>query len=163
MRVFACFQKHVVSGSRLIHVGSYQGMEAYYGMVRILARNLGLRDVHFMGAVTQQDFVSFYRVADLFLCLSEHEGFCLPLLESMQFDVPVLAYDAAAIQETLDGSGVLLREKKAEPIAEVMGRLLRDAELRNAVIQGQLDRVQRYKSRDLPRELRAHMAPLLGQ
>jgi len=161
VRVFGCFQKHVLPASRLIHVGSYQGMEAYYGMVRVLARNLGLQDVHFMGSVTQRDFVSFYGVADLFLCLSEHEGFCLPLLESMHFDVPVLAYDAAAVSETLDGSGILAREKKAEPIAEMMGRLLEDTALREAVLRGQRSRLDRYRARDLPRELREHLAPLL--
>ncbi len=162
VRVFGCFQKHVVPASRLIHVGSYQGMEAYYGMVRILARKLGLQDVHFMGSVTQRDFVSFYRVADLFLCLSEHEGFCIPLLESMHFDIPVLAYDAAAVSETLDGSGILVTEKKAEPIAEMMGKLLHDDGLREAVIRGQRGRLDRYRSRDLPKELCAHLSPMLG-
>jgi glycosyltransferase involved in cell wall biosynthesis len=161
VRVFGCFQKHVQPASRLIHVGSYQGMEAYHGMVRILARNLGLQDVHFMGSVTQRDFVSFYRVADLFLCLSEHEGFCLPLLESMHFDVPVLAYDAAAVSETLDGSGILVSEKNAEPIAEMMGEMLRNRDLREAVIRGQRDRLDRYRSRDLPKELREHLSPML--
>ena len=161
VRAFACYQRHVEPRSRLIHVGSFTGMEAYCGLCRIHARNLGLRDVHFMGSVTQSQLTAFYRVADLFLSASEHEGFCIPLLECMQFGAPILAYAAAAIPETLDGSGILYRKKDIERIAEMMGRLTQDTPFRDAVLDGQSRRLRRYRSLDLEAKLRHHLTPLL--
>ena len=162
VRLFACFQKHLRPDSRLLHVGAFQGMEAYHGMVRILARNLGLHDVHFLGAVSQAELAAFYRVADVLLCPSEHEGFCIPLLEAMYFDVPVLAYAAGAVPETMDGSGILFHEKRAEPVAEMVERLLGHPPLREAVLEGQRRRLQRYRERDLATEFRDALAPLLS-
>jgi L-malate glycosyltransferase len=161
VRLFACYQRHLRPDSRLIHVGSFTGMEAYYGTVRILARNLRLHDVQFMGSVTDAELRAFYRVADLFLCASEHEGFCIPLLEAMAFDVPVLAYAAAAVPETMDGAGVLFREKEPGPVAEMMHRLTTDTALRDAVIAGQRRRMERYRALDLAGALREALAPVL--
>jgi glycosyltransferase involved in cell wall biosynthesis len=161
VRLFACYQRHLRPDSRLIHVGSFTGMEAYYGTVRILARNLRLHDVQFMGSVTDAELRAFYRVADLFLCPSEHEGFCIPLLEGMAFDVPVLAYAAAAVPETMDGAGVLFREKAAGPVAEMMDRLTTDAALRDAVIAGQRRRMERYRALDLAAAFREALGPVL--
>jgi glycosyltransferase involved in cell wall biosynthesis len=83
------------------------------------------------------------------------------LIEAMVHDVPVLAYEAGAVPETLDGAGVLFREKRFDLVAEMMGRLIKDQPFRNAVIQGQRERVARYEKRDLAAELRRHLAPLL--
>ena len=100
-------------------------------------------------------------MADLFLCMSEHEGFGIPIIESMVHDVPVLAYAAGAVPETLDGAGVLVHEKRYEPMAEMMGQLTTETALRQAVIAGQRKRIARYRSRDLTAELRTCLAPLL--
>ena len=58
-----------------------------------------------------EELVAFYEIADLFLCASEHEGFCVPLVEAFYKQVPVLAYAAAAVPATMDGAGVLYHEK----------------------------------------------------
>ena len=58
----------------------------------------------------------FHQLADLFMCASEHEGFCIPLVEAMHYHLPILAYDAGAIAETLNGSGVLYREKNVAQV-----------------------------------------------
>jgi len=163
VRAFGCFQRNVEPNSRLIHVGAFNGLEAYQGLVRIQARNLGLRHVHFMGAVTLNQLVAFYRVGSLFLCMSDHEGFCIPLLESMYFDVPILAYAAGAVPETLAGAGVLFTEKRHEWTAEMMGRLVRDPGFRDAILAGQRDRLQRYRNQDLEAALKSRLTPLLGQ
>jgi len=158
---FHYFQKNVEKNSRLIHVGSYTGVERYQALVQALARRLGIRDVVFAGSVSQAELTAYYRSARLFLCMSEHEGFCIPLLESMAHDVPILAYKAAAVPETLDGSGVLFSEKRWDYVAEMMGRLLQDKTLRAQIIAGQRERLRRYENRNLETELKNLLAPLL--
>ena len=158
---FSVFQKTVDPNSRFIHVGSFSGLERYHHLLVSMARDLKLRDVHFAGAVPQTDLIAFYNCASLFLCMSEHEGFCIPLFESMLNEVPVMAYAAAAIPETMDGAGVLFNQKKYDMIAEMMGRLTHDLPLRSAVLGGQADRLNRYRSCDLGAELKQVLSPLL--
>jgi glycosyltransferase involved in cell wall biosynthesis len=159
---FAVFCRAVTGEARLIHVGSHAGSERYYHLLVARARELGLEHVHFAGSVPQAALTAYYEAADVFLCLSEHEGFCIPVLESMMHGVPVAAYAAAAVPETMDGAGILFREKRLELIAETLGRLHGDDALRDAVREGQRQRVARYRARDLSAELRHHLAPLLG-
>ena len=80
----------------------------------------------------------------------------------MNAGVPVMAYAKAAVPETMDGAGVLFSEKRFDMIAEMMGRLVHDGELRAAVVKGQQERIARYKARDLAAELRECLRPLLG-
>ena len=70
-------------------------------------RRIGAHDVHFLGHVSNEELAAYYEVADLFLCASEHEGFCVPLIEAFHKRVPVVAYAATAIPATMDGGGVL--------------------------------------------------------
>ncbi len=158
---FAFFQKAVEPNSRFVHVGSYVGLERYHYLLFSMVREMQLRDVKFAGSVTQQELNAYYRSASLFLCMSEHEGFCIPVLESMAHDVPVMAYAAAAVPETMDGAGIVFSEKDFPSIAEMMGHLVKDQALRAGVLSGQRDRIARYRARDLEGELRQHLAPLL--
>lgn len=158
---FWFFQKTVESASRLILVGSSAGVERYYHVLRVLERDLGLRNVCFAGSVRQAGVNAFYSTADLFLCMSEHEGFCIPLIESMVNDVPVMAYAAGAVPETLDGAGILFNEKRYDMIAEMMGRVIRDGAFRAAVLDQQRARLQRYASRNMEAELREYLGPVL--
>lgn len=157
---FYYFKKHVCRDSRLIHVGSFAGMDPYRLLIKSQAAELGLprESVIFAGTVTQAQLNAYYSVADLFLCMSEHEGFCIPLLESMLHKVPVVAYSAAAVPETLDGAGVLVREKNFEAIAEIMGEIINSRQLKDAVVAKQNDRIRKYKARDLASELKSCLA-----
>lgn len=158
---FHYFQRYVEPNSRLILAGSYNGMESYQAYQLTIQKELKLRDVVFTGSIPQQSLNACYGVADLFLCMSEHEGFCIPVLEAMALDLPVLAHAAAAVPDTMDGAGVLFHQKEYDAIAEMMGRLCRETTLREAVIDGQRQRIERYESRNLEQELRQHLAPLL--
>jgi glycosyltransferase involved in cell wall biosynthesis len=91
--------------------------------------------------------------------MSEHEGFCIPLIESLVHRVPVLAFARAAVPETLGGSGVLFHEKNFEAVAEMMGRLSHDEALRQVILTRQDSRLATFKARDLAAELRAHLKP----
>jgi glycosyltransferase involved in cell wall biosynthesis len=163
IRAFHCYHTCVNPASRLIHVGSYNGTERYYYLLRAMVRDLKLDgDVVFTKSALQPQLNAYYSAADLFLCMSEHEGFCIPILESMHHDVPVMAYAAAALPETMDGAGILFYEKQYDAIAEMMGRMTKDRALRQAVIEGQRQRLQRYHHRDLAAELRRLLGPMLA-
>ncbi len=104
---------------------------AYYAQVRaLIAEYRMLPDrFWFTGPVPDEDLAAYYRWADAYVSLSEHEGFCVPLVEAMATDVPVLAYAAGAVPETLGGAGVLFAPKDLE----VRGRNARHARLRSTL------------------------------
>jgi glycosyltransferase involved in cell wall biosynthesis len=95
----------------------------------------------FTGPVSDEDLAIYYRSASVYISMSEHEGFCAPLVEAMAADVPVLAYAAAAVPETLGGAGVLFTPKDLEYVAELTAALTYDDDLRAAVIAGQRRRL----------------------
>ena len=106
IRVFYLFQKRHQPNSRLILVGTDGGMRNYGRALKQMAEDLGLTEkIRFAGFATFRQLVTYYQQARAYLCLSEHEGFCVPLMESMFFGLPVLAYLTGGIPETLGGSG----------------------------------------------------------
>ncbi|MDD5704554.1 MAG: glycosyltransferase [Kiritimatiellae bacterium] len=161
LTVMHYLQRHVEPASRLVLAGSNAGVEAYHGLLVARARALGLRDVRFLGSVSQPQLNACYASAHALLCMSEHEGFCAPLLEAMLHGVPVLARAAAAVPETMQGAGVLLRTNDCRAIAEAVGRVLHDSGLRQAILARQQARLSAYRARDLDAEVRVALAPVL--
>ena len=161
LHVFAHYQKTVEPKSRLIHVGSHAGAERYFSLLTTTVRELGLKNVMFCGSISQPELNACYASADAFLCMSEHEGFCIPLIESMLHELPILAHASAAVPETLDGCGILLSERRYDLAAELLDQLIQNKPLRKAIIHQQSARVDRYQRRDLEAELRRHLTPLL--
>lgn len=162
LAAFHYFQKFVEPNSRLILVGSYAGAERYHALLLAQTRRLQLEGVEWLGGVPQERLNAAYAAAHVFLGMSEHEGFCSPLIECMGRDVPVLAYAAGAVPETLDGAGVLFREKLFDVVAEMMGELTRPTPLRSAVLEKQRARWRRFVARDVAGELRRGLTPLMG-
>ena len=124
-------------------MGRYDGVPRYFAQIQALVtqyQNLADR-FWFTGPVPDEDLAAFYRWADVYVSLSEHEGFCVPLVEAMAADVPVLAYAAGAVAETLGGAGVLFSPKDLELAAETMGMLVYDRRLRRAIVDGQRRRL----------------------
>ncbi|MDD4873257.1 MAG: glycosyltransferase [Kiritimatiellae bacterium] len=160
IKAFYYFHKFVEPDSRLIQVGSYAGTERYHNLLLTQIRDLELSDVRFTSSIPQSQLNAFYKCAHLFLSMSEHEGFCIPIIESMIHDVPVLAYSAAAVPETMDGAGVLFHKKQYEDIAEMMGQIINNSSLREAIISRQRERLARYAKRDLASEFRLMLDPL---
>jgi glycosyltransferase involved in cell wall biosynthesis len=122
--------------ARLLIVGPYAKGSAYF---RSLPQ---LKGVTFAGAVSHAELVAAYRSADVFVSMSEHEGFGVPLVEAMACEVPVLAFAAAAVPQTLDGRGIAFDEKRFAALAELVMKLRDDLKLRAAVIEGQRARVE---------------------
>ncbi|MFK7823686.1 MAG: glycosyltransferase [Oligoflexales bacterium] len=123
------YYEYVGNDVRLVCVGR---MDPYYGgvLVKKLAVEWGLRtsfekpfgihsDVIFTGAVNDHELASFYQHADVFTCMSDHEGFCVPLVEAMNFKIPILAHKAAAVPETLGNGGLLV--DKNDPVETLNG------------------------------------------
>ncbi|OGV63377.1 MAG: hypothetical protein A2283_03885 [Lentisphaerae bacterium RIFOXYA12_FULL_48_11] len=158
---FFYFHKYVEPDSRLLLVGSYAGTERYQNLLLTQARELEISDIRFTSNIPQPQLNAIYKCAHLFLSMSEHEGFCIPIIESMVHDIPVLAYDSAAVPETMNGAGILFREKRYEEIAEMMGRLIHDRQLRASVLDRQRNRMADYARRDLTEELKQLLAPIL--
>jgi glycosyltransferase involved in cell wall biosynthesis len=160
--VFALYQRHVEPRSRLLLVGDYRGHERYYDRLQERVRRLGADEVVFTGHVDDDDLRAYYSAGDLFLCLSEHEGYCVPLLEAMAFGLPVIAYDAGAVAETLRGGGILLREKRPEVVAELIGRVHEDPALRAAVLGTQERALGAVRAIDFSALLQERLAPVLA-
>ena len=148
IRAFHVYRTRHNPRSRLLLVGSYGGFEKYLAMLHALIARLATPDVHFLGHVSNEELTALYDVADLFLCASEHEGFCVPLIESFYKQVPVLAYAATAVPATMDGGGVLYETKDPFEIARVMAAVLDDADLEDRVIATQDASLERLLARD---------------
>lgn len=126
--------------ARLLLVGGAVTTEDFYlACLRRLCQELNLGDsVEFSGHVSDEQLAAYYRTGHLFWSMSEHEGFCIPLIEAMWFDVPVLAYASSAVPETLNGSGeVFTRKDEVDALAERALMLARDAKTRNPIIEAQ--------------------------
>ncbi|MBQ2896201.1 MAG: glycosyltransferase, partial [Oscillospiraceae bacterium] len=126
---FAAYQRRYDPAARLILAGSSGGMENYERRLWSYARGLGVRNVCFTGHIPFSELLALYRCASAFLCMSEHEGFCVPLVEAMHFGVPVAAFDAGAVAETLGDGGVLLRDKDSEKCADTLRDMIGSREL----------------------------------
>ncbi len=106
-------------------------------MLQELIADLGTPDVHFLGHVSNEELTALYDVADLFLCASAHEGFCVPIIEAFYKGVPVLAYASTAVPATMDGAGVLYDTTDPFEIARLMEAVLDDPAVEEGIVQSQ--------------------------
>ncbi|MBP1633588.1 MAG: pimB 1 [Acidobacteria bacterium] len=148
VRIFAAYQRFFNPDSRLLVVGSYSGFERYYVLLQSLVARLGARSVHFLGHVSNSELTACYDVADAFLCASEHEGFCVPLVEGFAKGIPVLAYAAAAVPATMDGAGVLYRTKDPYDVAALVDQVASNRRLADAIVEGQDAALERLLAKD---------------
>jgi glycosyltransferase involved in cell wall biosynthesis len=155
IRLAEVYKRYVDAYYRFIFVGRFDVVPRYYSMLRALMaeyRFLNDRFV-FTGPISDEELAVYYRHAAVYLSLSEHEGFCVPLVEAMAADVPVLAYSAAAVPDTLGGAGVQFAPKDLEIAAELLGALAFDDDLRAQVLAGQRRRLADFGDARITREL----------
>jgi glycosyltransferase involved in cell wall biosynthesis len=119
----------------------------------MLAGDLDLPNVCFEGFAAAASLAAYYRVADLYVCPSEHEGYCLPLLEAMYRGVPVLARQAGGMPEAMDGAGIIYDNLSAPELAALMHQAITDEPLRQTVVASQRARMQREARRDIAAEV----------
>jgi L-malate glycosyltransferase len=132
---FAAYRRLYAPDSRLALVGSATSGR-YLTALRRLADDLGVdRAVDFVGGAPFAELLAYFARAGVFVCLSEHEGFCVPVVEAMELGVPVVAYSAAAVTETVADAGVLLEDKDPLVVAHAVNQLLADQTAREATIE----------------------------
>jgi glycosyltransferase involved in cell wall biosynthesis len=151
------YKRYVDDHARFIFVGRFDVVPRYYSMIRALMVELGFLNERFVftGPIPDEELAVYYRHAAVYLSMSEHEGFCVPLVEAMAADVPVLAYAAGAVPDTLGGAGVQFAPKDLEVVAELLAALAFDDGLRAKVIAGQRRRLQDFGDARVTRELTA--------
>ena len=162
IRFFFAYHTLFNPRSRLLIVGSYGGFEQYLSSLHELVARLGVSHVHFVGQVSDEELVAYYDIADLFLCASEHEGFCVPLIESFYKQVPVLAYAATAVPVTMDGAGVLYDDKDPRHVASLMDAIVSDCTLQDRIVDAQLAAVGRLQAKDFAGTLLAFVDQALA-
>jgi glycosyltransferase involved in cell wall biosynthesis len=155
IRLAEHYKRYVDAYYRFIFVGRFDVVPRYYAMIRALMAEYRLLNDRFIftGPVPDEELSVYYRHAAVYTSLSEHEGFCVPLVEAMAADVPVLAYAAAAVPDTLGGAGVQFAPKDLEFAAELLGELAFNDDLRASVIAGQRTRLADFGDSRISREL----------
>jgi L-malate glycosyltransferase len=143
IRLASYWKRFISPDVRLLLVGKLPRRRQYFDALQAFAYEEGFTssEVVFMGHVEHDELLACYKAAHLLVSMSEHEGFGVPLVEAMLMDVPVLAFAATAVPHTLGGAGVQFTEKRYDEVAELGHRLVSDASLRQAVLEGQRKRL----------------------
>jgi L-malate glycosyltransferase len=146
IRLAEQYKRYVDAYYRFIFVGRYDVVPQYYATVRALLSEYKMLDDRFIftGPVPDAELAAYYRASSVYISLSEHEGFCVPLVEAMAMDVPVLAYSAAAVPDTLGGAGLQFAPKDLEFAAELLGMLAFEDSPREEIIRGQRARLRDF-------------------
>ena len=161
VKAFAWYRRVFDAGASLTLVGGVSAGSYWVALQRFVTE-LGLSDaVRLAGSVPDAELEGLYRSADVFVCLSEHEGFCVPLLEAMAHGVPIVAFDAAAVPETLGDAGLLLGSKRPGFVAEAVARVVGDDRLRRALVDAGRVRLELFDLERSRRRLLDALTPIL--
>jgi glycosyltransferase involved in cell wall biosynthesis len=142
IKAFAAYRRGYDQRARLLIVGG-SASDRYVAALHDFVAALQLdAAVTFTGSISDAELAATYRAAAVYVSLSEHEGFCVPLLEAMHNDVPIVAFDSSAVPETLGAAGICLRSKAPSTVAAAVHRVLADAALRNALVAAGRNRLE---------------------
>jgi glycosyltransferase involved in cell wall biosynthesis len=147
------FYKKINPRSRLFIVGT-RFLNYYDKELTDFVNALRVDGVYFTDKVSLSDLKTYYKLADIFLCMSEHEGFCVPLIESMYFKIPIIAYNSTAIPYTLENSGVLINKKNYLEIAELINLIIEDEKLKSRIITNQNERLNYFDRTNVEKKLK---------
>jgi glycosyltransferase involved in cell wall biosynthesis len=154
------YKRYIDPYYRFIFVGRYDVVPRYYAAIRALIAEYQMLPERFIftGPVPDAELAAYYRASSVYISLSEHEGFCVPLVEAMAMDVPVLAYSAAAVPDTLGGAGVQFAPKDLEYAAELLGMLAFEDAPREGVLAGQRRRLEDFGTQVIEQQLASVIA-----
>jgi glycosyltransferase involved in cell wall biosynthesis len=162
IRLASYWKRFISPDVRLVLVGKHSRRRAYFDALQALAYEEGFTpsEVAFLGHVDHDELLAAYAAADVLVSMSEHEGFGVPLVESMLMRVPVLAYAATAVPFTLGGAGVQFAERRLAELAETAHALATDRALRAAVLAGQDRRLAAFAPAAVEGALRDYVESL---
>lgn len=163
IRAFYMYQKYYNKKSRLFIVGSFTGMEKYYKRLKRYVAALELENVIFTGHIKFNEILAYYHVADLFLCMSEHEGFCVPLIEAMYFNIPIIAYDSTAVGHTLGNAGILLKKKEPLEVAGMINYVIEHPEMRTEIAKQQQNRLKNFEHDQIEKQFLTYLNGFLKE
>lgn len=151
--------------SNLYLIGYYEADDPYYQYLLSLIMKNNIHDrVFITGKVDQHQLHAYYRMANLFWSMSEHEGFGVPLIESMWFDIPVMAYQSAAIPETLRKAGILFTEKRdLDKLSEIAFKVIHNKKYQKKILAGQRQRRKDFLPKKIHPQLRTFIDQLESQ
>jgi glycosyltransferase involved in cell wall biosynthesis len=161
IQAYAFYHFRINPFSRLLLVGSDRSCPRYYTMLKMLVGDLDVPNVCFEGFASPAGLVAYYKLADLFVSCSAHEGYGAPLVEAMFHGVPVLARDAGGTAEALGGAGAMYADASPAELAELIHRATSDHALRAEILSAQQRRLQEVLARPVEQELRALLADFL--
>lgn len=147
--------------ARLAIVGGYAGGDRH--TLKLFAEAKRLGGVSFLGRLSHAELVAAYRSADVYVSMSEHEGFGVPLIEAFASDLPVLAFAAAAVPETLGGHGIAFTEKQFAALAELALLPRHDKKLKAKLIAGQRERLAELSAEVAQAQLERALKPLFAR
>ncbi len=150
---FAVYRRVFDPSARLTLVGGGTSVQYLRALERLVDElELG-ESVEILNGVRDVELLAYWAVADVFVCLSEHEGFCVPMLEAMELGVPVVAYAAAAVPETLGGTGVLVEDKDPLTVAMAVDEVCRPGAWRDALVSGGKERAATFSLENTSKQL----------
>lgn len=150
IRVIAYYKKFISPIIRLLIVGKTFSCPPYFdSLIKLMAKlKISKDEVLFLDHINDSELAEIYRVSKVFFSMSEHEGFFLPAVESMYFDLPVVAYNSSAVPFTLGDSGIIFEEKRIDEVAEIVHRVIYDESFRESIIKSQRKRLEYFKNLD---------------
>ncbi len=163
IRAFAYYNQEINPKSRLILAGNYDGINNYYTELVEYIKEIQNENIIFTSHISFAEILGLYAGSDMFMCLSEHEGFCVPLVEAMLFDLPIIAFDSCAVPETMGGSGIVIDNKNPVFVAKVMDKVATNQELRQDMIASQRKRLEDFEFEPLSKKFRELLGNFVEQ
>jgi glycosyltransferase involved in cell wall biosynthesis len=162
IEAFAAYNRDYNPQSRLFIVGKDETrLNAYNRLLREMVKYFKLQDrVVFAGEVSDSELKAYYRVADVFMITSEHEGFCVPLVEAMSMSVPIVAYGSSAIPITVGDVGLVWKERDPYLLAESVNSIVKNRRVGAAL--GKMG-LRRYEQNFTNRKIRAQFLEAVGK
>ncbi|MFC1851752.1 glycosyltransferase family 4 protein [candidate division CSSED10-310 bacterium] len=161
LKTFAIYRQVINNKARLILVGNHRGFEPYLNSLLRLIERLKLGDVYFTGLVPFNELLAYYHLADILVSTSEHEGFCVPLVEGMIFQIPIMARSCGAVPETLSSAGVLFQDRDPLFLAELIHYILENKNLRDQLISNSKKTLSRFSYETSKNNLRSVLQSVL--
>jgi len=160
VKFFTIYQQYFNPNSRLVIAGEIKGFERYLSDIYQIIGKHEVNDVVLTGHIPFSELVAYYKSANLYISFSEHEGFGVPLLESFYNEIPVIAYNAGAVKETMNGGGIVINSKDNEKIAVLVEEIRNNQKLRNSIVKGQKRALKKYSYNNIKSILLGHIKSL---